>query len=157
MRLIVLCRLTCASLTEDAFGVVQRDIPKIVEALLSFLTALEDFQTELNARYALPPPDVLRGMAPHAAAEKETLAMEAARASEVTSVVGDGECVARSDGRVLMGYRGRQLSRTGWCRSCARSGRSWLRSSSRPASRSSYRASWTTISVGDGMVSMTYS
>ena len=140
----VLCRLACASLTEDRYGVVQRDIPRIVEALLSFLAALEEFQTELNARYALPPPDVLRGMAPHAAAEKETLAMEAARASEVTSVVGDGECVARSDGRVLMGDRGRQLSRTGWCRSCARSARSWARSGFRRGRRRSCRGSWIT-------------
>ena len=92
MRLIVLCRLTCASLTEDAFGVVQRDIPKIVEALLSFLTALEDFQTELNAKYALPPPEQLQTLSAKEITEKELLAMEAARASEVCSVVTDGEC-----------------------------------------------------------------
>ena len=87
----VLCRLACASLTEDRYGVVQRDIPKIVEALLAFLTALEDFQAELNAKYALPPADALQGLSAQALGEKETLAMEAARASEVASVVGDGE------------------------------------------------------------------
>ncbi|OBZ78331.1 hypothetical protein A0H81_01680 [Grifola frondosa] len=32
----VLCLLTCASLTEDRYGVVQRDIPRIIEAVLSF-------------------------------------------------------------------------------------------------------------------------
>jgi hypothetical protein len=31
-------------LTEDRYGVVQRDIPRILEALLAFLTALEDTQ-----------------------------------------------------------------------------------------------------------------
>ena len=87
----VLCRLVCASLEEDAYGVVQRDIPKILEALLSFLTALEDYQAELNAKYSLPPPDVLANLPAKDVAEKETLAMEAARASEVTSVVADGE------------------------------------------------------------------
>jgi len=35
------------SLTEDRYGVVQRDIPRILEALLAFLTALEDAQQEI--------------------------------------------------------------------------------------------------------------
>ncbi|RPD56539.1 hypothetical protein L226DRAFT_455586 [Lentinus tigrinus ALCF2SS1-7] len=85
----VLCRLVCASLTEDRYGVVQRDIPKILEALLSFLSALEDYQTELNAKYTLPGPEQLKELPVKEVAEKETLAMEAARASEVLSVVSD--------------------------------------------------------------------
>jgi Nucleoporin protein Ndc1-Nup len=36
------------SLTEDRYGVVQRDIPRILEALLAFLTALEDAQKEIG-------------------------------------------------------------------------------------------------------------
>ena len=43
----VLSRLVCASLNEDKYGVVQRDIPKIIEALLSFLTAVEEAEQEL--------------------------------------------------------------------------------------------------------------
>ncbi|KAI0277030.1 nucleoporin protein Ndc1-Nup [Russula aff. rugulosa BPL654] len=43
----VLSRLVCASLAEDRYGVVQRDIPRILEALLVFLTALEDAQKEI--------------------------------------------------------------------------------------------------------------
>ncbi|KAI9441473.1 nucleoporin protein Ndc1-Nup-domain-containing protein [Lactarius indigo] len=43
----VLSRLVCASLTEDRYGVVQRDIPRILEALLLFLTALEEVQKEI--------------------------------------------------------------------------------------------------------------
>ncbi|KAI0367282.1 hypothetical protein BV20DRAFT_970683 [Pilatotrama ljubarskyi] len=85
----VLCRLTCASLTEDRYGVVQRDIPKIVEALLSFLSALEEYQAELNAAYTLPPPDKLKELSPKELADKEMLALEASRAGEVLSVVSD--------------------------------------------------------------------
>ena len=88
----VLCRLVCASLAEDTFGVVQRDIPKILEALLAFLEALEEYQAELNAKYAMPSEDILAGLAPKEVAERETLVMEAARASEVCWVVTDGEC-----------------------------------------------------------------
>ena len=43
----MLSRLVCGSLTEDRYGVVQRDIPRILEALLVFLTALEDVQKEI--------------------------------------------------------------------------------------------------------------
>ncbi|KAI0666450.1 nucleoporin protein Ndc1-Nup [Trametes maxima] len=85
----VLCRLTCASLAEDSYGVVQRDIPKIIEALLSFLTALEEYQAELNAACALPPPDKLAALSPKEVADKEMLAMEATRAAEVLGVVSD--------------------------------------------------------------------
>lgn len=87
----------CASLAEDRYGVVQRDIPKIVEALLSFLGALEEYQEELNKKYALPPAEELTGLSAKEVAQKETLAMEAARASEVLGVVSDGElrCMRR--------------------------------------------------------------
>ena len=44
----MLSRLVCASLTEDRYGVVQRDIPRILEALLAFLIALEDAQKEIS-------------------------------------------------------------------------------------------------------------
>ncbi|KAJ7488930.1 hypothetical protein FB451DRAFT_1361983 [Mycena latifolia] len=37
----VLTHLTCASLAEDRLGVVQRDIPRVVEALVEFLGAVE--------------------------------------------------------------------------------------------------------------------
>ena len=46
-RVVVLSRLVCASLTEDRYGVVQRDIPCVLEALLVFLMALEDAQKEI--------------------------------------------------------------------------------------------------------------
>ncbi|KAI9511523.1 nucleoporin protein Ndc1-Nup [Russula earlei] len=43
----VLSRLVCMSLTEDRYGVVQRDIPRILEAFLAFLTAVEDARREI--------------------------------------------------------------------------------------------------------------
>ena len=45
--MLVLSHLACASLKEDRYGVVQRDLPKILEAFLSFLGALEDYRAEI--------------------------------------------------------------------------------------------------------------
>ena len=47
----------CTSLKEDNYGTVQRDIPRILEALLSFLTALEDFRKEGHAKHPEPSPE----------------------------------------------------------------------------------------------------
>ncbi len=70
---------------------MQRDIPKIIEALLSFLTALEEYQAELTVAYTLPPPEKLKEVSAREAAEREMLAMEAAWAGDVLGVVSDGE------------------------------------------------------------------
>lgn len=43
----MLTYLACASLKEDRYGVVQRDLPKILEAFLSFLGALEEYRAEI--------------------------------------------------------------------------------------------------------------
>jgi hypothetical protein len=40
---VVLAHLTCASLKLDRFDVAQRDIPRILEALLAFLGAVDAF------------------------------------------------------------------------------------------------------------------
>jgi len=40
--------LTAHSLNEDAYGVVQRDVPRVLEALLSFSTALEAYAQDLE-------------------------------------------------------------------------------------------------------------
>lgn len=40
--------LIAHSLNEDAYGVVQRDVPRVLEALLSFTTALETYTQELE-------------------------------------------------------------------------------------------------------------
>ncbi|KAJ7983286.1 hypothetical protein DFH06DRAFT_717930 [Mycena polygramma] len=49
----VLTHLTCASLTEDRYGVVQRDIPRVLEALVAFLVAVEEAQAGLRPSGAL--------------------------------------------------------------------------------------------------------
>ncbi|KAJ7437446.1 hypothetical protein B0H11DRAFT_2107189 [Mycena galericulata] len=48
----VLTHLICASLTEDRFGVVQRDIPRVLEALLEFLGAVEEAVEGLRPKAA---------------------------------------------------------------------------------------------------------
>ncbi|KAG6910335.1 hypothetical protein DXG01_011403 [Tephrocybe rancida] len=53
----VLSSLISASLTEDKYGVVQRDIPKILEAMLSFLSAIQAYHAEVQAKYTPPVQD----------------------------------------------------------------------------------------------------
>ena len=48
----VLAGFTVASLEEDAYGVLQKDIPKILEALTSYLIMLEKYTQELQASAA---------------------------------------------------------------------------------------------------------
>lgn len=83
--------MTCSSLTEDRYGVVQRDIPKILEAMLSFLSAIEDYQIELNALRP-PPPEEEKGLSDKERIQREVLRIELAKASEVLGYLGDGEC-----------------------------------------------------------------
>jgi len=47
----VLSRLICHSLTEDRYGVVQRDIPRILEAFVESLIAVEEYQAEVQRKY----------------------------------------------------------------------------------------------------------
>ena len=48
MTLVGLAYLVAHSLTEDPYGVVQRDLPRVLEALVSYLVALEAFAQELE-------------------------------------------------------------------------------------------------------------
>ncbi|KAI6043254.1 nucleoporin protein Ndc1-Nup [Pisolithus marmoratus] len=76
-----LSALVCASLTEDRYGVVQRDIPRILEAFLSFLQAAEDYQDEVAYELDDTNSAVFR--------QKERVRVEVAKASEAISVVID--------------------------------------------------------------------
>lgn len=105
-----LCHLTCASLTEDLFGVVQRDIPKIIEAILSFLTAIEEYQTEINALYTPPSSDDIKQLSKQELAERLRLGVEVAMAGEVLSEVGDAlkdgiMTIARTFGEKLTAFK----------------------------------------------------
>jgi len=84
-----LSHLVCTSLSEDRYGVVQRDIPRILEAFLSFLSAIEEYQVEVNAKYIPPTPEELSQGNAKILEEKETIRIEVARAGEVLSVVSD--------------------------------------------------------------------
>jgi nucleoporin NDC1 len=46
--LVGLAYLVAHSLTEDPYGVVQRDLPRVLEALVSYLVALEALAQELE-------------------------------------------------------------------------------------------------------------
>ncbi|KAH7915514.1 nucleoporin protein Ndc1-Nup [Hygrophoropsis aurantiaca] len=91
-----LSQFVCASLTEDRYGVVQRDIPRIIEAFLSFLTAIEEYQTEVNAMYVPPGPDELTGDL-KVLEEKERKRIEVAKSAEVFGVVADALKVGIAD------------------------------------------------------------
>lgn len=84
----VLSQLTCASLTEDRYGVVQRDIPKILEAMLSFLSAIEEYQVEINALYTPPRPE--EALSSKELVKKEALRIEVERSGETLGLVGTG-------------------------------------------------------------------
>lgn len=84
-----LSHFVCASLSEDRYGVVQRDIPRIIEAFLSFLSAIEEYQIEVNAKYTPPTPDELSQGDAKILEEKEMMRLEVARAGDVLVVVSD--------------------------------------------------------------------
>ncbi|KAI6041097.1 nucleoporin protein Ndc1-Nup [Pisolithus marmoratus] len=84
-----LSALVCASLTEDRYGVVQRDIPRILEAFLSFLQAAEDYQNEVRVLFVAPTPEELDDTSSAVFRQKERVRVEVAKASEVISVVVD--------------------------------------------------------------------
>lgn len=65
---------------------VQRDIPKVIEAMVSFLTAVEEYQLEVNA---MSPP-ISPETSGKELAEHLALAREVERASEVLGVVSGG-------------------------------------------------------------------
>ena len=87
---IVLSHLVCASLSEDRYGSVQRDIPRILEALLTFLGAAEDSQVEINAKHPKPSDEVLKTMNPKDLEELMRVQYEVAKASEILDHISGG-------------------------------------------------------------------
>ncbi|TCD63234.1 hypothetical protein EIP91_005819 [Steccherinum ochraceum] len=85
-----ICALTCASLDEDRFGVVQRDIPRIIESLISFLLAIESQQASLQSSSKYPTtPEEMAKLSPKEIVYAEKEREELVRAGEVLSEVGD--------------------------------------------------------------------
>lgn len=96
LREIALCAFTCASLNEDRYGVVQRDIPRILESFTSFLQAIEEYQAHLNATFAskypsAAAPEEMAKLSKKEVVEVEREREEMVKAGEVLSEVGDGE------------------------------------------------------------------
>jgi len=83
----VLSYLVCSSLTEDRYGTVQRDIPNILEAMISYLTAIEEYQMEINAKYQ-PSPSTPSLEEQH---QLDVFAMEVAKSHETLGYIANGE------------------------------------------------------------------
>jgi len=108
----VLTHLTCASLTEDRFGVVQRDIPRILEALLSFLSAIEEYQDEIKAKYKVPVSEELTaaGMDAKEVEARVLIGIEVVKAGEtlgeVAGALKDGIArIVRTFGDKLLAFK----------------------------------------------------
>ncbi|KAI0691477.1 nucleoporin protein Ndc1-Nup [Cytidiella melzeri] len=84
-----LCSFVCASLSEDPYGVVQRDIPRILEALLSFLSAIEDYRAELASRYPQLSPEEENALTLREMSARQEVMISMSRASDVLSEVED--------------------------------------------------------------------
>jgi len=93
----------CASLTEDRYGTVQRDIPRILEALVSFLVAVEEYREEVRGMYVtLAGQDTTAGAGSSAgeaagegvqqdiSPEKERTRVEVVKATEIIGTLEDG-------------------------------------------------------------------
>jgi len=87
---LVLSYLVCASLTEDRYGIVQRDIPKILEAMVSFLISVEEYQREINA-LVKPPTGPLSDAETQ---EMDALLVEVHKAQETLGYIGDSGCTS---------------------------------------------------------------
>lgn len=68
---------------------MQRDIPRILEAFLSFLSAVEERQIKVNSLCVAPKPE--DKMTPKEIQEHERLRYEVEKAGEVLGAVADGK------------------------------------------------------------------
>ncbi|KAG6878235.1 hypothetical protein C0993_010357 [Termitomyces sp. T159_Od127] len=66
---------------EDKYGVVQRDIPRILEAMLSFLSAIQTYHFEVRSKYVPPVQDQM--YTPEQIAESEAIHAEVERACDI--------------------------------------------------------------------------
>ena len=84
---IALSYLVCASLTEDQYGIVQRDIPKILEAFTSFLSAIEEYQLQISSLIKPPSSE----LSPKEQEAQNLLAIEVEKAQGILGETADGE------------------------------------------------------------------
>ncbi|KAF5372373.1 hypothetical protein D9615_009281 [Tricholomella constricta] len=76
-----------ASLTEEKYGVVQRDIPRVFEAILSFPSAIEEYHAEVRAKYT--PPILDQTYTPEQSAEFEAIRVEVNKAGDALDFISD--------------------------------------------------------------------
>jgi nucleoporin NDC1 len=86
--LIALSYLVCASLTEDQYGIVQRDIPKILETLTSFLSAVEEYQVQITS--LIKPLSTSNELSQKEQAALNLVAIEVEKAQEILGGMADG-------------------------------------------------------------------
>lgn len=81
--MVVLGSLLSRSFKEDTYGTVQRDVPRVLEAMVQYLSALEEYQTELvNSVPALPSEDEEHKLSASETTDGLLVHMEVSQASE---------------------------------------------------------------------------
>jgi len=80
--------LVCASLTEDQYGIVQRDIPKILETFTSFLSAIEEYQVQITS--LIKPASTLSELSRKEQEALNLVAIEVEKAQEILGGMADG-------------------------------------------------------------------
>ena len=85
---LALSYLVCTSLTEDQYGIVQRDIPKILEAFTSFLSAIEEYQLQINS--LIKPPSTSGELSLKEQEAQNLVAIEVEKAQGILGETADG-------------------------------------------------------------------
>jgi len=99
--------LVCASLTEDQYGTVQRDIPEILETLTSFLSAIEEYQLQITSLIEPPSSSELSQKEQEA---RNMVAIEVEKAQEFLGDMADGlkdgiARIVRTFGNKLLAFK----------------------------------------------------
>jgi len=90
--------LIAASLAEDTLGSIQRDIPRVLEALLSFLAEAEAYQAELERFLPAAHPSGVANADGHMGEIQAEAAKEVGQAVEVVLPVITGASVLATRG-----------------------------------------------------------
>lgn len=85
---IALSYLVCASLKEDQYGIVQRDIPKILESFTSFLSAIEEYQLQITS--LIKPPSTSSELSQKDQEAQILIAIEVEKAQAILGDMADG-------------------------------------------------------------------
>ena len=103
----MLSHYVCASLMEDQYGIVQRDIPKILEAMVRFLGVVDKWRAEISAGSSLADSTATTAERPNQDQQAEE---ERSKANAVLTELSDGlkesiGRIVRTFGDKLMAFR----------------------------------------------------